>query len=216
MLKFLFKKQQHLEALIYSYLENLEIVQSNFAKGLDLCLDAGACDDFSYLTNQTHKFESKADDIREEINELMYSKALIPESREDIMGLLEAIDEIPRSFELILGMLETQKIAIPEFLMSDIRELVRISIESCSLMIKQVDVMLKKKVGVRSLLATIDQNESHCDHIERRMITRIFDSDLDPFQKLQLKEMVVYMGEISDKADRVSKRINIITMKRQV
>ena len=216
MLSFLFKKQQHLEALIYSYLENLEIVQSNFAKGLDLCLNAGSCEDFSFLTNQTHKFESKADDIREEINQLMYSKALIPESRGDIMVLLEAIDEIPRYFELILNMLETQKLVIPDFLIPDTLELLRISLESCSLMIKQVDVMLKKKGGVRALLATIDQNESHCDHIERRMITRIFDSEVDPFQKLQLKELVVVLGEISDQADRVSKRINIITMKRQV
>jgi uncharacterized protein Yka (UPF0111/DUF47 family) len=113
-------------------------------------------------------------------------------------------------------MIETQKLIIPGFLVADIRELIRISIESCSLMIKQVDVMLKKKEGIRALMASIDQNESHCDHIERRMITRIFDSDLDPFQKLQLKEMVVVLGEISDQADRVSKRINIITMKRRV
>ena len=216
MLKFFFKKEHQLETLIYSYLENLESVHSHFVKGLNLCLEAGACDNFSFIANQTHKFESKADDILEEINQLMYSKALIPESREDIMGLLEAIDQIPRYFELVFNMIETQKLVIPGFLVADIKELIRISIESCSLMIKQVDVMLKKKEGIRALIATIDQNESHCDHIERRMITRIFDSDLDPFQKLQLKEMVVILGEISDQADRVSKRINIITMKRRV
>ena len=216
MLRFFFKKEHQLETLIYSYLENLESIHSHFVKGLNLCLEEGSCDDFNFIANQTHKFESKADDIREEINQLMYSKALIPESREDIMGLLEAIDQIPRYFELVFTMIEMQKLVIPGFLVADIRELIRISIESCSLMIKQVDVMLKKKEGIRALMATIDQNESHCDHIERRMITRIFDSDLDPFEKLQLKEMVVILGEISDQADRVSKRINIITMKRRV
>lgn len=45
---------------------------------------------------QTHKFESKADDIREEIEALMLGKALIPESRRDIIGLLESINDIPR------------------------------------------------------------------------------------------------------------------------
>jgi uncharacterized protein Yka (UPF0111/DUF47 family) len=75
---------------------------------------------------------------------------------------------------------------------------------------------LKKREGVRALLSAIDQNESHCDHIERRIIIKIFDSDLDPFQKLQLKEMIVYMGEISDQADRVSKLVNIMTIKRRV
>ena len=216
MLKFLFKKEHHLETLIYSYLENLEKTQDNFAQGLTLCIDKGFCEDINFLADQTHKFESKADDIREEINQLMYSKALIPESREDIMGLLEAIDKIPRYFELILNMLQMQRLKIPDFLALDIKDIIRISIESCDLMVKQVDVMLKRKEGIRALVATIDQNESHCDHIENRMITKIFGSDLDPFQKLQLKEMVIALGEISDQVDRVSKRINIITMKRRV
>jgi len=216
MLKFFFKKEQQLEALIYNYLENLESIQQNFSKGLNLCLDVGNCDDLNFLADQTHKFESRADDILEEINQLMYSKALIPESRGDIMGLLEAIDEIPGYFELIFDMIQNQKLVIPDFLIADIRELIRISLESCSLMIEQVDVMLKKKENIRSLLATIDQNESHCDHIERRMIAKIFDSALDPFLKLQLKEMVLVLGDISDQVDRVSKRINIINIKRQV
>ncbi len=216
MLKFFFKKEQQLETLIYSYLENLENIQQNFAKGLNLCLDVGNCEDLNFLADQTHKFESRADDILEEINQLMYSKALIPESREDIMGLLEAIDEIPGYFESIFDMIQNQKIIIPDFLIADIRELIRILLESCSLMIEQVDVMLKKKQNIRSLVATIDQNESHCDHIERRMIAKIFDSDLDPFQKLQLKEVVVVLGEIANQIDRISKRINIITIKRRV
>ena len=97
-----------------------------------------------------------------------------------------------------------------------IRDLLEVSFESCELMIKQVKTLFKRARGIRSLVSTIDLNESRCDHIERGIITKIFDSDLDPFQKLQLKEMVVNMGEISDQTDRISKRINIISMKRRV
>ncbi len=216
MLNFFFKRERQLQSLIYGYLENLGRVLNHFSKAIETFLEKGLCDDFDFLVDRTHKFESKADDIREEINLLMYSKALIPESREDIMTLLETIDEIPRIFELILHMIKTQRLVIPDFIVLDIKELVGVSLESCDLMIKQIDLMLKKQEGIRALLSTIDHNESRCDHIERQMITRIFDSDLDPFQKLQLKEMVVYMGEISDQADRVSKRVNIMAMKRRV
>ena len=132
------------------------------------------------------------------------------------MALLEKVDEIPRSFEQILNMIQTQKISFPDFMTLDIQELIRISLESCDMMAKQIDVLMKKKEGIRALMATIDQNESHCDHIERRLIIKLFDSDLEPFLKLQLKEMVVVMGEISDKADQVSKRINIMTMKGRI
>jgi len=216
MIGMFFKKEQQLESLIYSYLDNLGMIQTHFAQAMHVCLDVGLSDEFHFLTEQTHKYESRADDIREEINLLMYSKALIPESREDIMGLVEAIDEIPRYFELLLHMIQTQKLAIPELIVLDVKELVRVSLESCDLMIKQIDILLKKREGIRALLSTIDQNENHCDHIERRIITKIFDSDLDSFQKLQLKEMIVYLGEISDQADRISKRVNIMAMKRRV
>jgi len=216
MLTFLFKKERQLETLIYQYLENLSLIQKHFTKAMNICLKEGVSDDFSFCMDQTHKFESRADDIRDETNELMYSRALIPESREDIMALLERVDEIPRSFEQILNMIRTQMLAFPEFLVLDIQELIRISMESCDMMAKQIDVLIKKKEGIRVLMSTIDQNESHCDHIERRIITKLFASDLEPFLKLQLKEMVIVMGEISDQADRVSKRINIMTMKRRV
>jgi hypothetical protein len=211
-----FKKERQLESLIYNYLENLGMIQNHFVKAMNLCLKEGVSDDFCFLMDQTHRFESRADDLRDEINELMYRRALIPESREDIMALLEKVDEIPRSFEQILNMIRTQRIGFPEFLILDVQELIRVSMESCELMAKQIDVWIKKKEGVRALMSTIDHNESHCDHIERRIIVKIFETDIEPFLKLQLKEMVIVLGEISDQADRVSKRINIMTMKRRV
>jgi predicted phosphate transport protein (TIGR00153 family) len=216
MLNFFFKKELQLEKLIYNYLENLGMIQKHFVKAMNICLKEGASDDFCFLVDQTHKFESRADDLRDEINELMYSRALIPESREDIMALLERVDAIPRSFEQILNMIRTQQIFFPQYLVLDIQELIRVSMESCDLMAKQIDVMIKKKEGIRTLMSTIDQNESHCDHIERRIIVKLFESDLEPFLKLQLKELVIVLGEISDQVDRVSKRVNIMTMKRRV
>jgi len=214
--RFLFKKQRQIELLIYSYLDHLRITQRRFSEALKLSLDHNLSGTFVFLTEQTHKFESKADDIREEITNLMYGKALLPESREDIMTLLEEIDAIPRVFEQVLYMIRTQKMLIPDFVIPDIKKLISVSLGSFELTLRQTESLFKRGKGIRALVATIDQNESKCDHIQRRIITSVFDSDLDPFQKLQLKDMISCMGEISDQADRVSKRVNIITMKRRV
>lgn len=216
MFKFLFKKEQQIESLIYDYLDNLRIAKENFSKAMNTYFEKGFCEDFDFLIEQTHKVESKADDIRYEIETMMYAKALIPESRGDVLGLLEAVDQIPSVFELILYMTQTQRLVTPEFLVLDIKELVQVSLECCDLLIKQVEALFRKSEDIRSLVLTIDNNESHCDHIERRIITKIFDSDLDPFQKVQLKDMVIQMGEISDQADRVSRRVYIISVKRRV
>ena len=93
MLNFFFKKELQLEKLIYDYLENLGMIQKHFVKAMNICLKEGPSNDFCFLMDQTHKFESRADDLRDEINELMYSRALIPESREDIMALIERVDD---------------------------------------------------------------------------------------------------------------------------
>ncbi len=216
MFRFLFKKEQQVEQLLYRYLDNLKMVQENFQNAMNLYFKKDLCDEFGFLIEQAHKVESKADDIRNEIETLMYAKALIPESRGDILGLLEAIDRIPGLFQLILYMIQTQRLNTPDFLVLDIKELIRVSLECCDLLVKQIEALFKKSKDIQSLVSSIDNNESHCDHIERRIITRIFDSDLDPFQKLQLKEMVIQLGEISDQADRVSRRVYIISTKRRV
>jgi len=216
MLSFLFKKQSQVEKLIYDYLDTLKSPQKSFLNALEACLLNGVfCENFEYLIIQTHKFESKADDIREEVKSMMYEKALIPESRGDIMLLLDTIDTIPHLFEKVLYSIQTQKLTLPDFIMSDTKELIKISLECCDLMIREVIALFKKNEGIRDLLTQIDSNESRCDHIERRIITKIFDAAIDPFQKLQLKELIGLIGEISDQADRVSKRINIINIKRR-
>lgn len=216
MFRFLFKKEQQVQQLIYQYLDNLKMAQDNFLKAMNVYFQKGCCKDFDFLIEQTHKVESKADDTRYEIETVMYAKALIPESRGDILGLLEAVDRIPGLFELILYMIQTQRLRTPDFLVLDIKELIRVSLKCCDLLIKEVEALFKKSGDIRSLVSDIDNNESLCDHIERRIITRIFDSDVDSFQKLQLKEMVIQLGEISDQADRVSRRVYIISTKRRV
>jgi len=51
-------------------------------------------------------------------------------------------------------MICTQKLLSPVFLTLDIQELIRVSMERCDLMTKQIDVMIKKVEGeaIKSLL----------------------------------------------------------------
>jgi len=216
MLRKLFKKEYRIESLIDSYLERLKRAMEHFQQGVTVYFEKGFSQEFDALLEQTHKAESTADDIRYEIETLMYSKALLPESRGDILGLLEALDQIPGLFELVLHMMHTQKLHIPSFLVEDINELVAESLECCGLLLAQVESLFKKTEDIKSLVHEIDRRESRCDDIERHLVTTIFESDVDPFDKLQLKEVVIAMGDISDQADRVSRRIYIISIKRRV
>lgn len=216
MFKFLFKKENKVEELIFDYLDSFHLVLEHFSKALFTCITRHQCEEFDFLMDQTHKFESRADDIMDEINNLMYSKALIPDSRGDIMNLLISMDKIPHMVERALFMIRYQGLTIPPVFVDDIENLIKVSLESCGLLSRQVELFIKNKSGTRSLMATIDTNESRCDHIERRLISKLFSSDMDPFFKLQFKELVLNIGDISDQADRVSKLVNILILKRRV
>ena len=216
MFGFLFKKQHQIQTLIFSYIENFRKTQKLFSEAFTACKTNPFCSGFDFLAKQTHKYESRGDDIRDEINDLMYGKALLPESREDIMRLLGSVDKILGHFETILHMIEDQQIEIPDFIVPKIDELFTSSLESCDLMLEQVEALFSTQKGIRELVAKIDLLESRCDHIERHLIRAVFGSDLDVFQKIQIKQVILRIGDISDQVDRVSKRVNIIRMKRIV
>jgi predicted phosphate transport protein (TIGR00153 family) len=224
MFKFLFKKERQVQELIFSYLDNLKKTQEHFEQAMDCYFDFGLGENCDFLIAQTHKFESRADDIRNDIIEdirndiieMMYSNVLIPESRGDIFRLLESIDLIPNHFEAVLFMIQSQKIKIPDFIVPDLREFMRVSLECCDLVIRQVDAYFNKTEDIKALVSTIDGHESRCDHMEREIVSKIFDAEMDPFEKIQLKELVAQMGEIADQADRVSRSVYIINIKRRV
>lgn len=217
MLDFLFKKERQVELLIYEYLDTFKLIYESFSSAMNFCfLNEISCENFDFYIKQTHRYENKITDISDEINSLMYGKALIPDSRGDIMALLSEFDRIARIFKDILHMMQVQKLIVPGFLIQETKELIRLSVECCELLTRQSIAFFTNSRGIRELLGLIDTNESHCDNIERRIISMIFDSDIDRFDKLQLKELIERIGNISDGAEQVSKRVNISSLKRRV
>ncbi|MFH2046526.1 MAG: DUF47 family protein [Pseudomonadota bacterium] len=217
MLNFLFKKERQVELLIYEYLDTFKLIYESFSQSMNFCfLDEISCENFDFYIKQTHRYENKITDISDEINSTLYAKALIPDSRGDIMALLSEFDIISRLFKDILHMMQVQKLVVPSFIISDTKELVKISVECCELLNRQSIAFFTNTNGIRELLGLIDTNESHCDNIEQRIISMIIDSDLEWFEKLQLKELIERIGNVSDGAERVSKRINIFSLKRRI
>jgi hypothetical protein len=211
-----FKKEQQVQEALDEYLEVLKSAHDNFRKAMQVYFEKGLCDDFNFAIEQTHKWESKADDIRYGVESLMYEKALIPESRGDVLGLLESIDELPGLFDRCLYMLETQRIQLPMEVHADVREMINVSVDAGYALIDQVVALFKGSDDVRDLIKGIDEKESHVDHIERRLLRQIFDSEIDGCTKLLIKEYIIQLGEITDLIEKVSRRVYILSVKRRV
>lgn len=215
-LSFFVNKQKKIEDQLTQYCGNIFRCSEEFKKAIyqycryrDRLILKGS-------VIEVHKAESVADDIRRDIEVMMYSKSLFPESRRDILILLETMDKVPNQMESAAMMILEQHISIPEDFCQEVMQLV----DRCCLC---VDAMLDsvKKIFTNFTNATIsigqiDGLESEADKIESFLIEKIFSSEIESTDKILLRDFVKYVAQISDKAEDVGDKIRIIVAKRSI
>lgn len=202
--------------MIEQYIAALDKSMNAFSDGLKLYLKSGCSDKFKKLQRETHRYESKGDDIRREIEMKLYGKALLPESRGDVLGMLESIDRIPSAAEDVLTTLSIEKPVIPDFLKERYKKLVEVNMEAYNLITRAVDAITSNPREVLYLDKEIDQKESESDRIEEKMKILLFDSDLPLAEKQQQKFILSTIGSISNRSQNAVDRMAIIAIKRRI
>ena len=165
---------------------------------------------------RVHQIESQADDIRREIEVMMYSKALFPESRGDIMGLLEAIDKVPNQAEAAVSMLLTHHIVIPEAFRTEVLELTEICHRCIDALLDGAGKLFTDFTNATAAIGKVDELESEADHLEAALIEKIFTAEIDGFEKILLRDLIENIAAVTDRAENAGDRIRIIVAKRRV
>lgn len=210
------RKHENIEGMLERYFDQCDECLEKFESAMAIFFDTGPKDAFREAVEDVHSAEGKADDLRHEIEFLLYGKALLPESRGDLLGLLEAYDGLPNVVETISFVFDCQALVLPEPLRADFRALADINIEAFRLARRAVDTLMANPRGTMHATKAVDIKESESDRGERALIRAIFGGDWDMGTKHGLKEAVLLLGEISDRAERVAHRIAITAIKRQV
>lgn len=213
---FFLRKQRLIENYVFDYLEQWGKCLEDFKSAMDVYLTEGLGEKFDYYVEHTHKMESRADDLRKKIEWEMYSKALLPESRGDILGLLETMDKIPNKAESILYQIQLQRLRWPEELTRSLRRIVDLTCEAIQLVYEAAKALISQEGDIHQLADGIDDKESECDHAERDIIARIFAMDIDTAEKALLKELIIELGTLTDRAENVSDRLTLLSVKRRV
>lgn len=213
---FFLRKQRLIENYVFDYLEQWGKCLEDFKSAMDAYLTEGLGEKFDYYVEHTHKMESRADDLRKKIEWEMYSKALLPESRGDILGFLETMDKIPNKAESILYQIQLQRLRWPEELTPSLRRIVDLTCEAIQLVYEAAKALISQEGDIHQLADGIDDKESECDHAERDIIARIFAMDIDTAEKALLKELIIELGTLTDRAENVSDRLTLLSVKRRV
>ncbi len=211
---FSFKKNLKLMAMLNEYLNVAQETVNQFKTAIEYLLAHGLDEHFIMMAEKIHQSESNADDIRRRIELFLYEKSLMPETRRDMLLMVENIDRVPNRAEHIIYMYVTQKTKIYPAIENDLKELLNLSVETFDTTIKATLDCFGKMSHVKEANRIVDDNETLGDHLERKMITTIFASDLEIGEKILQKEFVLEFGAICDLCESVLDRIVVCSVKR--
>jgi len=209
-------KQKKLEVKLDTYIEKAELCVAEFQKHFKEYCKSGDLEQLRQSVSEIHKAESEADDIRREIEVLMYSKALFPESRGDVLGLLEALDRVPNAAEAVVRLIVNQYVKIPAELHGKLFQLVDVCYRCVSELLRAVSMVFTNYTNAITLVGNIDELESQADGIEADLLQQIFSSEMRDLDKILLRDLVESISLISDRSENVGDRIRIIVAKRMV
>ena len=118
--------------------------------------------------------------------------------------------------ETVTFMIDTQQINIPAQFKEDLEKILEVNLRAYRLVRKQVDMLFSDPDAVGKAVGPVDDAESESDRLERDLIRKVFRSDVHRVDMLLLRELVTRLGDISDHSENVSRRLEIISLKRRL
>jgi predicted phosphate transport protein (TIGR00153 family) len=210
------KRNQELQKQVFDFLELIRHGISTYDQAVNHLLENGLDEHYDVLMRQVHQSESNADDVRHDISLSLYKKSLLPESRGDLLSLLEQIDRLANRADALTYGIRTLGLAIPEFLRKDMREINRLSVETVGILLDGVVALLGRARELPAFARQIDNNESLCDQLERKMIGDIIRCDLEPVNRILLKELIEDIGDITDICENIAHYVTIFHIKHTI
>jgi len=169
--------------------------------------------------NEISRIEKEADDIRRKMEIEFFKGAFLPFDREDRINLAEQVDSVADAVQSTAYSISLGKITFPELFREDFTELVKASCDTVALLrdcIKMLDVDLGAAL---SKTHGIEKKEDEGDIVERRIISRLYESyrseEISILKFMELKNIAEKIGNIADRAEDASDRVPIIVAKRK-
>ncbi len=209
-------RQKQLEELLKKYMAEVRETVSSMVTVFERC--SGEYDN-GFLVEalrDVHSHESNADDVRREIEVMMYAKALFPEARGDVLSLVENIDKIANQSQKAVWMMQSHHLTIPLQFQSSVLLLAKVSADAGYALLDAAEKLFIHYGAAAEMLGKVDHLESEADKLEANLTEQVFLSDIEGLKKILMRDLIHYVGKISDNALTVADRIRIMIAKRSI
>ncbi len=211
----LFKTTKQLESQIDEFLDAVGEGALVFRHGVDAYLK-GDQKSFRQRIDMIAKLESKADNLRRTIENQLYTHTLIPEHRGDVLGLLESSDEVMDTMKETLFQFDVETPDIPENLIKFYEELTTMSVSAVEVLIYAIRAFFKDVSAVKNHLHKVMFYEKEADRIGDNLKREVFKMKIELAHKFHLRYFALHIQNVSDRAEDVSDRLSIYTIKRTI
>lgn len=169
------------------------------------------------LSKQISNIESEADSLRRKTESEMYQGAFLPNFRGELLELIEAVDKVMNKTQTVSEILIFQKPKIPENFKPDFLEQSRLVKKTYKSLKKSIENVFENIEKSSEYIQKVELQEHEEDILEKDLIRRLFEIDsLELSEKLQLKDLFLQIGDIADRAEDASDKLEIIVLKRNI
>ena len=212
----LFGRTRQLESKIDEFLD--QITQSGliFKRAMALYLDSGSSEEFSDFMTQEDKIETRADNLRREIETELYSQTLIPDFRGDVLRLLEDMDHLANIYEGNLFRFSIQRPDIPSRYNKGFADLIDTVVGCVDEVVLAGRAFFRDIESVRDRCSKVLFYESEADKTGTKLQRAIFSSDLPLERKMHLRYFVEKIDDLANAAEDVADTLSIYTIKRRI
>lgn len=186
---------------VVEHLTLVEEAVAKMAQGVRACLAGRPWEEIEELAIETHRRESRADDVRRATERELLRGALLAGTRRSLLDVIEGADRLANAAEDAMYFLSLQRVALPELLHPLIRDIVETMVGQMGDVKAAVTALLDGDAAAIQYAAEVDRKESRVDELQRRAISRLFATDLSLAEKILAREFLDRLVEFSDRAE---------------
>jgi len=174
--------------------------------------------EFEERIKEIDELEGKADDLRRDIENLLYRKSLLPDLRGDVLQLLENMDDLVDTAKESLVQFRIEAPVIPEDLEQDIIDLAKTSTEAVASLVLSARSFFREPGSVKDNVHRVYFYEKEVDKESNQIKRKLFKekTKLDLANKQHLRHFVTHIEKLSDMSEHIADTLNILAIKRSI
>nr|HOO90581.1 DUF47 family protein [Syntrophales bacterium] len=165
--------------------------------------------------DRLHEVERQGDVLRRDLELMLYTKTLIPESRGDVLELIENMDSLLDHYKGAMWKIDIKHPRICNEFHEDFKELVAFGVEAVESTVCACRAFFKNINTASTHMDKVIYWEKKSDVVSTRLQRAIFErEDLRLSHKRHIRDFVRFMEKIADEAEDVIDRLSIYIVKR--